>query len=274
MPQILKSAKDGQIAVKEFYTVGDLAYLLGVAHSTAIRLIDQREIFGFWLPTKRRQRRITHGALIAFVRRNPGLRYMLDKLKGYDPRVDFPVGTEPPPPARPIGPAAPWGPEHPRTARRGQIPQAAHYSAKEVAFLLGLARRTVIAKLDARVIPGLKVPATGLTTWKWRIMHGALVAFVRRNPGYSYAMDRIQGCESSSDAGASRAGEANFSSRKEPLVAPGAPGWRGRPRQTLRGGFKRGPKLPDGRQPSLTRMDVAAKAEANRKPSADSPFPR
>ncbi len=27
MPQILKSAKDGQIAVKEFYTAGDLAFL-------------------------------------------------------------------------------------------------------------------------------------------------------------------------------------------------------------------------------------------------------
>ena len=91
-------------------------------------------------------------------------------------------------------------------------------------------------------------------------MHGAFVAFVRRNPRYSYSLDRIQGCESSSD----------FFSRKEPLVAPGDPGWRGRPHQTLRGGFKRGPKLPDGRQPSLTKEDVAAKAEANRKPSADS----
>ena len=169
MPQTLKSAKDGQIAVKEFYTAGDLAFLMGVAHATAIRLIDQREIRGFWLPTKRRQRRITHRALIAFVRRNPDFRYMLDKLKGYDPRVDFPEGAEPPPPARPIGPAAPWGPEHPRTAKRGQIPQAEYYSAKEVAFLLGLARRTVITKLDAKVIPGLKVRATGLTTWKWRV---------------------------------------------------------------------------------------------------------
>ena len=71
MPQILKSAKDGQIAVKEFYTAGDIAFLMGVAHATAIRLIDQREIRGFWLPTKRRQRRITHKNLIAYVRRNP-----------------------------------------------------------------------------------------------------------------------------------------------------------------------------------------------------------
>ena len=261
MPQILKSAKNGQIAVKDFYTAGDIAFLMGVAHATAIRFIDHGEIRGIWLPTRSRPRRITHGALIAFVRRHPDFRYMLERLNGYDPRVDFPVGTEPPPPHVPIGPAAPWSPEHPRSARRGQIPQAAYYSAKEVAFVLGLARRTVIAKLDAKVIPGLKVPATrsGLTTtWKWRIMHGALVAFVRRNPRYWYAMDRIQGCESSSDAGASRAAEANFSSRKEPLVAPGAPGWRGRPHQTRRGGFKRGPKLPDGRQPSKTREDVAA----------------
>ena len=261
MPQILKSAKDGQIAVKEFYTVGDLAYLMGVAHATAVRLIDQREIFGIWLPTKRRQRRITHNALITFVRRNPGLRYMLERLNGYDPGGDFPESDEPLPPARPIGrPAAPWGPEHPRSARRGQIPQAKYYSAKEVAFLLGLARRTVIAKLDAKVIPGIKVRATGLTTWKWRVAHRNLVAFVGRNPRYSYALDRIQGCESSSDC----------SSRKEPLVVPGAPGWRGRPHQTRRGGFKRGPKLPDGRQPSLTKEDVAARAEANRKPLGDS----
>ena len=224
MPQILKSAKDGQIAVKEFYTAGDLAFLMGVAHATAIRLIDQREIRGLRLPTKRRQRRITHNALIAFVRRHPDFRYMLDKLNGYDPRVDFPVGTEPPPPpTRKIGSAAPWSPEHPRSAKRGQIPQAAHYSAKEVAFLLGLARRTVIAKLAARVIPGVKVPATGLTTWKWRIMHGALVAFVRRNPRYSYAMDRIQGCESSSDSG-------QPSRRSQFLLPEGAPRRPRRPR--------------------------------------------
>ena len=89
--------------------------------------------------------------MIAFVRRNPDFRYVLDKLNGYDPRVHFPGGTEPPPPpTRKIGSAAPWSPEHPRSAKRGQIPQAEHYSAKEVAFLLGLARRTVIAKLAAQ----------------------------------------------------------------------------------------------------------------------------
>ena len=139
MPQILKSARNGQIAVKEFYSTGEIAYLAVISHSRAARLIDSGEIRGLWLPTKRRQRRITHGALIAFVRRNPDFRYMLERLNGYDPRGDFPEGTEPPPPARPSGSAAPWSPEHPRSAKRGQIPQAAHYSAKEVAFLLGLA---------------------------------------------------------------------------------------------------------------------------------------
>ena len=156
--------------------------------------------------------------MIAFVRRHPDFQCMLERLSGYDPSGDFPVGDPPPPPARPIGPAAPWGPEHPRSAKRGQIPQADYYSAKEVAFLLGLARRTVIAKLDAKVIPGIKVRATRLTTWKWRITHKALIAYVGQNPRYSYALDRIQGCEASS---------SDCSSRKEPLVAPGAPGWRG-----------------------------------------------
>ena len=173
------------------------------------------------------------------------------------------MGTEPPPPARPIGSAAPWSPEHPRSAKPGQIPQAARYSAKEVAFLLGLAtdRHRQVARPRRS---GGQGPCHGIDHLEMANHAGALVAFVRRNPGYSYAMDRIQGCESSSD----------FSSRKEPLVAPGAPGSRRRPHQTLRGGFKRGPKLPDGRQPSKTREDVAATAEANRKPSADSPFRR
>ena len=265
MPQILKSAKDGQIAVKEFYTVGDLAFLMGVAHATAVRLIDQREIRGLRLPTKRRQRRITHGALIAFVRTHPDFRYMLDKLNGYDPRVDFPEGALPLPPARPIGSAAPWGPEHPRSAKRGQIPRADAYTAKEVGFVIGVSRRTVIAKLAAKILPGIKVPCTRsrLTTWKWKVLHGPLVAFLRRNQRYSFALGRIQGCESESAALGNRAGAAQGSSRKEPLVTPGSPGWRGHPGQTRRGGFKRGPKLADGRQPSKTSADVDADSLAD-----------
>ena len=254
MPQILKAARNGQIKVKSHYTTGDIAHMMGIAHSTASRIIDSGEIRSIRLLTRNRPRRITHAALINFVRRNPSFKYMLERLSGYDPGGDFPVGTEPPPPARQQSP--PWSPETPRSAYRGQIPQAAYYSAKEVAFLLGLTRRTVITKLDAKVIPGIKVPATrpGLTTtWKWRITHKALIAFIGQNPRYSYALDRIQGCEASS---------SDCSSRKEPLVAPGAPGWCGRPNQTRRGGFKRGPKLPDGRQPSLTKEDVAAMADS------------
>ena len=93
MPQILKSAKDGRILAKEFYTSGDLAFLLGVTHATANRLIDQRAIRGLRLPTKSRCRRVAHQNLIAFVRRNPDFRYMLERLSGYDPSVDFPEGA-------------------------------------------------------------------------------------------------------------------------------------------------------------------------------------
>ena len=194
MPQILKSAKGGKIAVKEFYTAGDLAFLMGVAHATAVRLIDRREIAGFWLPTKRRQRRITHNALIAFVRRNPGLRYMLERLKGYDPARRFSRGHRATTARTQDRPYRSMGARAPADGKRGQIPQAEYYSAKEVAFLFGLTRRTIITKLDAKVIPGIKVRATGLTTWKWRITHKALIAFIGQNPRYSYALDRIQGC--------------------------------------------------------------------------------
>jgi len=37
-----------------------------------------------------------------------------------------------------------------------------------------------------------------------------------------------------------------------------------RPRSAKRGGFKRGPKLLDGRQPSKTREDVAADSRTER----------
>ena len=33
MPQILKSAKDGQIEVKAYYTTGDIAHMMVAAHS-------------------------------------------------------------------------------------------------------------------------------------------------------------------------------------------------------------------------------------------------
>jgi hypothetical protein len=267
MPQIMRSAPHGRIQAASFYSAGEIAVLMGVAHSTAIRLIDQGEIRGFWMPTKRRYRRVAHQALIAFVRRNPAFRYMLDKLNGYDPGVDFPEGAEPPPSTtRPFVSAAPRSPERPRLAFRGKIPQAIHYSPKEVAFVLGLARRTVNAKLDAGIIRGIRLPSTGLTSWKWRVPHGALVAFLRRHPRYGFAWARIRGCEPSKKV-PSPVGEP--SARKEPLVPRRAPGWKERPHQFRRGGFKKGPKLPDGRQPSLTKEDIAAREDANRESSAD-----
>ncbi len=276
MPQVLKSSPDGMIKVAASYSMGQIAVLLAVAHTTAVKLIDRGILRGVRLPTKRRVRRVMHGALILFVKRNPDFRYMLDKLDGYDSReIDFPGATEPPPTTRPIADTGPWSKARPRSVKRGKIPQATSYSANEVAFVLGLARRTVIAKVEAGVIKGWKVPATGLTTWKWRVPHGALVAFVKQNPKFRYALGRIRGCETISTREAkvpalplpSPAGEIR--PRKEPLVAPGTPGWRGHPSETRRGGFKKGAKLPDGRQPSKTREDVAATSEANGKSSAD-----
>jgi hypothetical protein len=269
MPQTLKSAPDGRIRAAKFYTVGQIAVLMGVAHTTAIRLIDQKVINGFWVPAKRRYRRVSHRALITFVRRNSAFMYILDNIDGYDPGIDFPDGIEPlSPTTHPVGSAAPRSPERPRSSYRGKIPKAIHYSPKEVAFLLGLARRTVNAKLDAGIIRGIKIPCTGLTTWKWRVTHGVLMAFIHQNPHYGYALDRIKGLESSKRV-PSPVGEP--SARKGPLIPPGAPGWNGRPHQTRRGGFKKGPKLPDGRQPSLTAADIAAMVEANRQTAVDSP---
>jgi hypothetical protein len=40
MPQVLKSAPDGRVQAASYYTVGAIAVIMGVAHTTAIRLID------------------------------------------------------------------------------------------------------------------------------------------------------------------------------------------------------------------------------------------
>ena len=122
MPQILKSAKNGMIEVKYHYTTGDIAHLMGVAHATAARMIDQGEIRGIWLPTKRRQRRITHGALSPSCGSTP-----ISSTCSSDSTamilVSISPRAEPSPPARPIGPAAPWGPEHPRSAKAVRSPR-------------------------------------------------------------------------------------------------------------------------------------------------------
>jgi hypothetical protein len=232
MPQVLKSAPDGRIRKASFYTAGQLAVLMGVAHTTAIRLIDQGEIRGFWLPTGRRQRRVTHGALVRFVGRNPGFRFVLDRIIGYDPAGDFPEGTEPAwPPTITKLPGPPRSPERPRSVRHGRIPLRSHYPLKEVAFALGLSRRTVWAKVRARELVAIKAPSTGPCVWRWLVPHPCLLAFIERNPSYSYAPSRIEGCESTVPAS-----DPTVRPRREPLIPPGAPGWKGRPHQTRRGG--------------------------------------
>jgi excisionase family DNA binding protein len=182
------------------YSTGEVATLLGTSQSTAIRLIDQHEISGFFMPGKRRDRRVTHGALIAFVRRNPGFRFALQNLSGYHAGDDFPESDEPlPTPAHPVRAAHPRSAHKPRSAKGGMIPEAASYSASEVGFVLGLSRRSVISKLDRGILRGIQLPATGLTSWTWRIPRGWLEKFLRDNPAYSYGWNRL-GLEAASSA--------------------------------------------------------------------------
>ena len=99
------------------------------------------------------------------------------------------------------------------------------------------------------------------------------------------ALDRIRGCESQQrcrrQPSSSEWSEEPCRAQRErcePQLLPPEGAYfhprsarlAGAPGAKQRGGFKPGPKFPDGRQPSLTREDIAAKAEANRKPSADS----
>jgi excisionase family DNA binding protein len=201
MGQILKSAPDGRIRVASFYTVGQIAVLMQVAHSTVLALVDQGKLQAFRMPTQRRDRRITHSAMIMFVRKNPEFRYMLDSLDGHDPGADFPISTEPPSsPLCPVRSAAPRrSPERPRSARYGKLPLASHYTLKEVAFLCGLSRRTIWAKVNGGSITAIKVPATkGPSAMRFLVPHPCLIAFIKRNPHLRYALDRLQGFDASS----------------------------------------------------------------------------
>jgi hypothetical protein len=207
MPQTLKRAPDGRVKLARSYTAGQIAVLLGVGHSTVVRLIDQAVIHGFWVPGKRRDRRVLHEAFLGFVRRNPGFRYALDKLDGFDTTIDFRESDElPPAPACPVRSAPPRSAHKPRSVFRGQIPMALTFSASEVGFLLGLSRRSVISMLDRGILRGFRVPASGLTTGRfaratftWRVPIGWLAKFLRENPAYSYAWNRIRGCELNGD---------------------------------------------------------------------------
>jgi hypothetical protein len=165
-----------------------------------IRMIDRGELAAYRLPNQRRDRRITHNAMIMFVHKNPDFRYMLDNLDHYDPSVDFPEGLEPPPAlAVPVRSAFPTSRHRPRTVIRGKIVKTCTYSASEIAFVLGLARRTINSWLDSGTIRGFKLATAGLTPWRWRIPHGVLVDFLRRNPAFAYGWDRIRGCERNGD---------------------------------------------------------------------------
>jgi excisionase family DNA binding protein len=178
-----------------FYSTGEVAVLMGVSYSRAIRLIDQGEISGFFMPGKRRDRRVAHNAMIMFVRKNPEFMYMLDRLDGYDPGVDFPMSSErSPSPVCPVRSGPPRSSHRPRSVTHGKIPLAPTYSASEVGFVLGLSRRSVIAKLDRGILRGIQVPATGLTrltSWTWRIPRGCLAKFLRENPAYSFGWNRL-----------------------------------------------------------------------------------
>jgi excisionase family DNA binding protein len=199
MPQLLKSAPDGRVKVARFYSAGQVAVLMGAAHSTVLRLIEQRELSAFRMPTQRRDRRIVHNALIMFVRKNPEFRYMLDRLDGYDPGVDFPISAEPTsPPVCPVR-SAPRSGHRPRSAFRGKIPRAGTYSTGEIAFLLGRSRRCINSMLDARILVGMRIPSTGLTSFTWRISDGSLAAFLRVHPEFAFASGRIRDFEAGSD---------------------------------------------------------------------------
>jgi excisionase family DNA binding protein len=199
MPPVLKK-RNGRVQMSMFYTTGEVATLMAACRSTVIRLIDQGEISGFFMPGKRRDRRVTHNSMIMFVRKNPAFRYMLDKLDGYEPSVDFPEGLEPSPAlAVPVRSAPPRSAHRPRTVKGGKIPVAPTYSASEVGFVLGLSRRSVISKLDRGILRGFRFPASGLSTFTWRVPIGWLAEFLRENPAYSYARNRIRGCELNGD---------------------------------------------------------------------------
>ena len=93
-PKKLSCAKDGMIPYRNQYTAGEIAFLMGVAHRTACKLIDDGLIVGFRLPSttgcRPRERRVHHNALLAFVGRHPEYSYMIDKLSGV-PTAEVPA---------------------------------------------------------------------------------------------------------------------------------------------------------------------------------------
>jgi excisionase family DNA binding protein len=266
MPPVLKRARDGRVKTARFYSTGEVAVLLGISCSTTKMWIDQRVIPGFRIPGARSDRRVMHGSLTSFIKTHPQFKYALDRLIGYDQAQDFPEGTEPTPPPMLAKVPAPRSTERPRGVRHGRIPFRSHYALREVAYACGVCRRTVWKWVRARELLAIRAPATGPCTWRFLVPRPVLLAFIDRHPSYSFALSRIEGCQS-----AVPDFDPDVRSRKEPLIPPGAPEWRGHPHQTRRGGFKKGPKLPDGRQPSLTAADIAAMVDTDRQAAVDTP---
>lgn len=84
-------------------TADEIAFIMGVAHRTACKLIDEGLITGFRLPAalgcRLLDRRVHHGAPLVFINKNNAYTYMLDKLIGIEPVATTPesVSTEVPP---------------------------------------------------------------------------------------------------------------------------------------------------------------------------------
>jgi excisionase family DNA binding protein len=200
MPQILKSAPDGRVRLARCYTVGETAVLLQLSHSSVLRMIARGELAAYRLPNRRGDRRVVHQALISFVRRNPGFRFVLENLSGFHPGDEFPESAEqPPPPTRIVRFGPPRSSHRPRRAFGGRIPLAAHYSASEIGYLIGRSRQSVVKLLNARILVGMRIPSIGITPWAWRVSHGSLVAFLRLHPEFAFASGRIEGFQSGSE---------------------------------------------------------------------------
>lgn len=93
MPKHLKKAIGETIPVASQYTCGQIAFLMQVSHRTAAKMIDNGTIKGFRMMSARlpdkRERRVLHSSLIAFIKWCPDYHFMLSRLENYDPAADF-----------------------------------------------------------------------------------------------------------------------------------------------------------------------------------------
>jgi hypothetical protein len=206
---------DIRIPATPFFSTGQLSRILGLSHSTTCAWIDRGIIQGYRLPTRRRDRRVTRAAVIAFARRHPGFQYILRRISGIDAIDDFAEANEPPPPpALPVRSAPPRSPERPRSVRFGRVPSRSHYPLREVAYACGVCRRTVWKWVRARELLAIRAPSTGPCSWRWLVSCPVLLAFIDRHH-FRFAMSRIEGCEPAVPATDHKVGP-----RDEALVPP------------------------------------------------------